>query len=131
MEMALALARAFPETTIVLNHFGMIADRSPEGVENWGTAIQRLAQAPNVYIKLCGFGLGSPKWSLSETLPLLRRALNAFGHARTMVGTNLPVDLLFATPEKIVSALRAAVSDLSEQQRAAVLRENAERIYRI
>lgn len=130
MDMALALARAFPETTIVLNHFGMIADRSSDGIENWRAAIMRLARAPNVYVKLCGFGLCSPKWSLNDTLPLLGHTLEVFGPGRTMVGTNIPVDLLFASPEKIVSAIRAVVSDLSEHERVAVLRGAAERVYR-
>lgn len=131
MDMALALAQAFPDTTVVLDHFGMIADRSPDGIKNWQAAIERLAQAPNVHVKLCGFGLGNPKWSLNDTLPLLRHSLEVFGPGRTMVGTNIPVDLLFATPEKIVSAIRTVVSDLSEHERGAVLRGNAERIYRI
>jgi predicted TIM-barrel fold metal-dependent hydrolase len=131
MDMALSLARAFLNTTIVLDHFGMLADRSSEGIENWRAAIKRLALAPNVCVKLSGFGLGSPKWSLNETLPLLRHTLDVFGPGRTMVGTNMPVDLLFASPEKVVAAMRAAVSDLSEHERAAVLRTNAERIYRI
>jgi predicted TIM-barrel fold metal-dependent hydrolase len=131
MDMALALARAFPDTAIVLDHFGMIADRSQDGIKNWLAAIKRLAQAPNVHVKLSGFGLGNPKWSLNDTLPVLRHSLEVFGPDRTMVGTNIPVDLLFATPEKIVSAIRAVVWDLPEHERVAILRGNAERVYRI
>ena len=48
-----------------------------------------------------------------------------------MVGTNMPVDLLFASPKKIVSAIRAVVADLSEAERTAILRATAERVYRI
>ncbi len=59
MDMALALARAFPNTTIVLDHFGMIADRSSEGVEDWRAAIKRLALAAKIYAKLSGFGLAA------------------------------------------------------------------------
>lgn len=131
MDQALALARAFPDTAIVLEHFGMVADRSAAGLAGWRAAMKRLAQAPNVSVKLCGFGLGNPNWTIDDTLPLLHHAMDSFGSDRTMVGTNMPVDLLFATPAKIVSAIRAAVSGLTESERVAVLRCNAERIYRI
>lgn len=131
MDDALALARAFPGTTIVLDHFGMVADRSPAGVANWRATIQRLANAHNVHVKLSGFGLGDPSWSIGSVLPLLRHALEVFGPDRTMVGTNLPVDLLFASPQKISTAILAAVADLSESERTLVLRRNAEQVYRI
>lgn len=131
MDMGLALAKAFPDTMIVLEHFGMVADRSAEGLVGWRSAISRLAQAPNVSVKLCGFGLGAPAWGLEDTLPLLHHTLDAFGSNRTMVGTNMPVELLFAAPAKIAIAIRTAVRNLSVHERAAVLRTNAERFYRI
>lgn len=131
MDMALALARAFPDTMIVLEHFGMVADRSPEGLSAWRAAISRLAQASNVSVKLCGFGLGAPAWTIEDTLPLLRHVLDAFGPGRTMVGTNMPVDLLFAAPKRIVSIIHAVAMDLSRDERIALLRSNAESFYRI
>ncbi|RWH66979.1 amidohydrolase family protein [Mesorhizobium sp.] len=131
MDLALALARAFPDTSIVLEHFGMVADRTAEGLVGWRSAINRLAQAPNVCVKLCGFGLGAPAWTIEATLPLLRHVLDAFGPKRTMVGTNMPVDLLFAAPNKIISMIHAIARDLSPDERIALLRSNAERFYRI
>jgi len=131
MDMALALAKAFPDTMIVLEHFGMVADRSAEGLAGWHSAISRLAQAPNVSVKLCGFGLGAPAWTVDDTLPLLRHALDAFGPDRTMVGTNMPVELLFASPARIIGILQAVTGILSNDERIAVLRSNAERFYRI
>jgi predicted TIM-barrel fold metal-dependent hydrolase len=131
MDMALALARAFPDTSIVLEHFGMVADRSEEGLLAWRTAIGRLAQAPNVSVKLCGFGLGAPSWTPKDTLPLVRHALEAFGPKRTMVGTNMPVDLLFASPVRVIAMIHAIARDLSDDERVAVLCSNAERFYRI
>ena len=131
MDMALDLARAFPGTTLVLDHFGIAIDRGPEGVAAWSAALARLAAAPNVVVKLSGFGLGRPRWSLADTLPLLRRALDTFGPDRTMVGTNLPVDRLFAEPAAVLGAIRAVAAPLSPEDRYAILRGTAERIYRI
>lgn len=128
---ALRLARAFPETAIVLDHAVMMSGRSVAEVAGWRDAVKRLAAAENVAIKLSGLGLGDPRWSIETTLPLLRHAIDCFGPERTMVGTNLPVDRLFATPGRIVSALRAAVADLDAGERRAILSATAERFYRI
>jgi predicted TIM-barrel fold metal-dependent hydrolase len=131
MDMALALARRHPETTIILEHFGMPIDRSPAGIAQWAAAMARLAQAPNVSVKLSGFGLGHPRWTLDDTLPLLRRTIDIFGPDRVMMGTNLPVDRLFAKAETIFGAILATVAGYSEPERTAMLSRNAERIYRL
>lgn len=131
MDMALALARAYPDTTLVLNHFGMPVDRSAAGVAAWAGALARLAQAPNVAIKLSGFGLGHPRWTLADTAPLLERVIETFGPDRVMVGTNLPVDRLFAAGRTILGAIAALVAGLSEAERRAVLSSTAERVYRL
>lgn len=131
MDMALDLARAFPETPIILDHFGMPIDRSPAGIADWSAALARLATAPNVAVKLSGFGLGYPAWTVADTAPLLRQTLALFGPDRTMVGTNLPVDSLFAAPAQTFQAIRAVVDPLSPADAALVLRDTAARIYRL
>ncbi len=131
MELALALALAHPETSIVLDHFGMPIDRSPEGIADWAVALQRLAAAPNVTVKLSGLGLGHPRWTIEDTVPLLRRTIETFGPDRTMVGTNLPVDRLFAPPAQIFEALVTAVDDLTDNERTGILRGTAVRVYRL
>jgi predicted TIM-barrel fold metal-dependent hydrolase len=131
MDMALRLARNHPETAIILEHFGMPIDRSPAGIAQWSAAITRLASAMNVTVKLSGFGLGHPHWSIEDTLPLLRRTIDIFGPNRVMMGTNLPVDSLFAKPATIFNAILKTVAGYSEAEATAMLSENAERIYRL
>ncbi len=131
MDQALALASAFPGTTIILDHFGMPIDRTREGVCAWASALRRLAQAPNVAVKLSGLGLGHPAWTALDTVPLLTRTIELFGPERVMVGTNLPVDRLFADGSAIVQALGAAVAPLAEAEAHAVFCGTAERLYRI
>ena len=131
MDMALALARAYPDTVLVLNHFGMPADRSAAGVAAWTDAMVRLAGAPNVVAKLSGFGLGHPAWTFADTGPLLARVVEVFGPDRVMVGTNLPVDRLFAPGRTILGAISALTAGLSEAETRAVLSGTAERVYRI
>lgn len=52
----MALARAFPETRIVIEPAGMLEDTSPEGWELWRCGMGALAAAPNVAVKLSALG---------------------------------------------------------------------------
>src|SRR5262249_9643492 len=55
--------RAFPGTTIVLNHCGGVlgigsyAGRRDEVLEQWRHSIHELARCPNVHVKLGGLGM--------------------------------------------------------------------------
>lgn len=131
MDMALELAKDHPDTILILEHFGMPVDRSAQGIADWAAAMRRLAAAPNVFAKLSGFGLGHPRWTLEDTVPLLKRTIDIFGPDRVMVGTNLPVDSLFADGRKIMEAIFAAVAGLSEPAAAKVRAGTAERVYRV
>ena len=131
MDDALALACDYADASLVLTHFGMPVDRSADGIACWRAAMGRLARSDNVTVKLSGFGLGHPAWSLADTVPLLETVIGIFGPDRVMVGTNMPVDLLFAPARPITAAIAAAVAPLAESERARVLRHTAERVYRI
>jgi predicted TIM-barrel fold metal-dependent hydrolase len=131
MDMAFALARQHPETSIILEHFGMPIDRSPLGLTQWAASMRCLPRALNVTVKLSRFGLGHPRWCLADTLPLLRRAIDIFGPSRVMMGTSLPVDRLFAKPEAIFGAIFATVACYSETERVAMLSGYAEQIYHL
>ena len=82
-------------------------------------------------VKLPGFGLGYPRWTVADTGPLLERTLATFGPDRGMVGTNLPVDRLFAAGQAILGAIAAVAAGLPEAEQRAVLSGTAERVYRI
>lgn len=131
MSAAWRLAKSYPDTLMILNHFGMPIDRSPEGVSSWAAALAQLAQAPNVMIKISGLGLGHPNWTVQDTAPLLQRAIDIFGVDRAMFGTNLPVDRLFSKAEQIFSAYDAALKNFTSEEREALLQLNAESAYRI
>lgn len=130
MEMALELAQDFPQTEIVLNHFGMPIDRSPSALRHWTTALERLALADNVSVKLSGFGLGHPHWSKADTIPLLQAVIRVFGPERTMFGTNLPVDLLFSKARRLLDTFEACLLFLPNEDRNRIRHQTAERIYR-
>jgi predicted TIM-barrel fold metal-dependent hydrolase len=131
MAAAYRLARDFPDTAVILSHFGMPIDRSAEGIASWVAALAQLAQAPNVMIKLSGLGLGHPNWTLEDTVPLLQRAIGIFGVDRAMFGSNLPVDGLFSSAEKIFLAFDATLKTFSPAEQKGLAQVNAERTYGI
>jgi predicted TIM-barrel fold metal-dependent hydrolase len=131
MESALQLAKSFPDTLLILNHFGMPIDRSSSGIKAWARALQNLAQAPNVMVKLSGFGLGHPAWAMEDTAPLLKQTIDMFGPSRVMFGTNLPVDRLFAEPQRIIKIIASVAKGFSVHESQMLLSSNAERTYQI
>jgi predicted TIM-barrel fold metal-dependent hydrolase len=60
---ALELARDFPDTLIILNHLGLPADRSAAGLAAWREAMARLAEAPNLRVKLSGCCVPGRRWT--------------------------------------------------------------------
>jgi predicted TIM-barrel fold metal-dependent hydrolase len=131
IDQACRLARYFPDTLILLNHFGMPIDRSASGMEYWASALRRFARVPNVMIKISGVGLGHPRWTPDDTVPVLLEAIDAFGIERVVFGTNLPVDRLFASADAILSVYETVTAGFSDAERNDVFRVNAERAYRV
>src|SRR5471030_1175016 len=67
---AIDLARAFPDTTMILNHVGGVlgvgpySGRREEILASWQKNIQELAKCPNVNVKLGGIGMVSDRKSV-------------------------------------------------------------------
>ena len=57
MPAAAELARDFPNTRIIVNHTGLPADRSVEGLAAWRVALAKAAAYSNVALKISGLGI--------------------------------------------------------------------------
>ena len=105
------LARAFPETRIVLDHvggpigLGRYAGKRDETFAEWSAGIRELAACPNVHIKLGGLGMRMFGFTFhtaelppsSEELaaawrPYIETCIAAFSSERAMFESNFPVD---------------------------------------
>jgi predicted TIM-barrel fold metal-dependent hydrolase len=125
------LTRDHPNTPIIINHTGLPTDRSEQGLAGWRNAMDGVAQAENVFLKISGLGrLGRP-WTLEENGPIIRDAIAIFGVERCMFASNYPVDKLCAPFETIFTGFRAAVSDRPISDQRKLFGENAVRIYRL
>ena len=131
MAQAARLADAHPDTSIVLDHAGMWADRNLGGWREWRDGMRALAARDNVTVKMSGLGMFDHRWSVESIRPLVLETLDAFGTARSMFASNFPVDKLFGEYATLWLAFDAIVADLSQDERDSLFRCNAVRIYRL
>lgn len=128
---AAALAAAFPDTTIILNHTGLPADRSDAGIAGWRAAMAAFAQAPNVAVKISGIGQRGAAWTVAANRDIVRTVIELFGVDRCMFASNFPVDSLCARFSTIFDGFREIVADLPLPAQRALFRDNALRVYAI
>jgi predicted TIM-barrel fold metal-dependent hydrolase len=128
---AAALARDFPNTQIILNHTGLPADRTAEGLAGWRRALATLAAEPNVAVKISGLGQPGQPWTVAANGPIVRDTIAIFGVERCMFASNFPVDGLCAAFDTIFSGFKTIVAGLSHAEQLKLFHDNAVRIYRL
>ena len=132
MKEAAELAQEHPDTQFIVNHAGMFVDRSSvEGFRAWRDGLRALAACPNVAVKISGLAMFDHQWSVESFRPYVLETIDTFGCERAMFASNFPVDRLFATYEGLWNAYASIVKDLRDIEIDALLKSNAERIYRI
>jgi len=128
---AVQLASDFPDTQIILNHTGLPADRSAEGLHGWRRAMAALAECPNVAVKISGLGQAGQPWTVQSNREIVLTTIDLFGAARCMFASNFPVDSVCAGFGTIFNGFREIVRDFSAAEQAALFRDNAMRSYAI
>lgn len=131
LDQAADLARDFPGTQMIINHTGLPADRSPEGLAGWRAALEQVALCPNVALKISGLGQRGRAWTAEANVPVIRDAVAIFGAGRCMFASNFPVDSLVASYGTILQGFLAAIADRPDAERGQLLHDNAQRIYRL
>jgi predicted TIM-barrel fold metal-dependent hydrolase len=145
-----ALARAFPDTRIVLNHVGGplgIGDytgRRDDVRAAWSASIRDLATCPNVYVKLGGLGMPltgltfheQPEPPTSEQLaaasrPFFEICIDAFGADRCMFESNFPVDKESFSYAVYWNACKRLTQGASATEKASLFSGSAARFYRL
>jgi L-fuconolactonase len=145
-----ALARSAPDTVIILDHLGTplgaksFRDRRDEILANWKTDIARLAQYPNVHVKLGGMampdnGFGwdvAARPATSDELSAAQReyylhAIDCFGPQRCMFESNFPVDRLSISYAVLWNAFKKIAAGFSESDKSALFHDTAARVYRL
>jgi L-fuconolactonase len=147
---AIDLARAFPNTTIILNHVGGILGVGPyaghrgEILTEWRKNIVELAKCPNVNMKLGGLGMVSVGYDFhqrdvppsSEDLaaawrPYIEHCIEAFGPDRCMFESNFPPDKQSSGYTELWNAFKRITAGASASEKKALYSGTAARVYRI
>jgi predicted TIM-barrel fold metal-dependent hydrolase len=146
----LDLARAFPETQIVLGHvggpigLGRYAGKRDEVFAEWSGRIRELAACPNVHVKLGGLGMRMFGFDLhtrelppsSEELaaawrPYIETCIAAFGPERAMLESNFPVDKGSCGYAALWNAFKRIAAGYSAAEKAALFSGTATKFYRL
>jgi predicted TIM-barrel fold metal-dependent hydrolase len=144
------LAAAFPDTPIVLNHFGSPilggpnAGRAAEVFDEWRTGMTALARHANVHVKLGALpvrrsatmrGAGAPPLCSEEIAaawrPFFEVCLEQFGARRCMFESNFPVQKRWCSYAVFWNACKRLAACVSPDEKSALLSGTAARVYRL
>lgn len=144
------LARAFPATTIILDHFGGPLGIGPyegkraEIFRKWKDDIAELARCPNVVAKLGGINMPingfdwhkRPKPPGSDELVEATRdyylhSIDKFAPNRCMFESNFPVDRASCSYAVLWNAFKKIAQRFSKEEKAAMFHDTAKRVYRL
>jgi predicted TIM-barrel fold metal-dependent hydrolase len=146
----LDLARAFPDTTIVLDHvgtplgIGAYAGRREERFGVWHDNIKALAALPNVSVKVGGLAMVFPGFSsymasppasseqlAQEWRPYVDACIQAFGPKRCMFESNFPVDRGTCPYDVLWNAFKVLAKGYTADEKTALFSDTARRVYRL
>ncbi|MDW3220068.1 MAG: amidohydrolase family protein [Acidimicrobiales bacterium] len=127
---AIALARAAPDTRLVLDHCGKPPIATGQ-LADWRRDLAALAASENVTCKLSGLVTEADpqRWSEDELAPVLDHALECFGAERILWGSDWPVVERAATHRSWRDATDILLAPLSDDERDTIRRTTALRIY--
>ena len=123
-------AAAVPDLVFVLDHLGKppiaAGSRQP-----WTRDLRGLAALPNTSAKLSGLVTEADwrHWKVADLRPYAEVALDAFGPARVMFGSDWPVCTLAASYPDVLAAARDLTAGLSSAEREAVFAGTATSVY--
>lgn len=126
------LAEQFPKLDIVIDHLG----KPPLGTERmaeWAALLRAAADHANVRAKVSGLNtqLAHENWSADDLLAPVATAIDYFGPARLLCGSDWPVSLLNGSYGKVWQETVTVVSRLAPCDTDRILQGTALELYKI
>ena len=127
---AIELVRAFPNQRFVLDHMAK-PDLRAGVLEPWRRQLRDLARSENLFCKLSALATEADlkAWKPAELAPYVEVALECFGPARLIFGSDYPVCLLAGDTARVIDAHLNPLRQLSPAEFRAVTHTNALRAY--
>ena len=144
-----ALAAAFPDLTIILNHVGSpilggpYAGKRDEVFSDWKAGIAEVAHHQNVVVKLGALPIRLPGGTHDREMPpsseevaaawrpYLETCIEAFGPKRSMFESNFPVQRRWCSYPVVWNAFKRIAGGASADEKADLFSNTATRAYRI
>lgn len=145
-----SLAKAFPDTQIVLDHFGgplgvgPYENKASEVLAEWCDLVAPLKDLANVHFKLGGINMkvNGFNWHKRDlppssdelvdlTAPYYEHCIKTFGANRCMFESNFPVDKDSCSYHVLWNAFKKMSQFCTEAERAALFHDTANRFYRL
>jgi predicted TIM-barrel fold metal-dependent hydrolase len=144
------LARAFPDTRIVLDHcggpigVGSYANRRQEIFPVWQAQVREIAKCPNVVVKLGGLTMRLLGYDFHERpmppssedaaaawRPYIESCIEAFGPERCMFESNFPPAKGQCSYQVIFNAFKRIAAPYSDAEKTALFQKTATDFYRL
>ncbi|MBT3603426.1 MAG: amidohydrolase family protein, partial [Candidatus Latescibacteria bacterium] len=145
-----ALAKACPDTTIILNHLGGVigigpyANKRDEVFKQWQQNYAALSECPNVFGKLGGLAqsVNGRDWEkrnvpptsdeiAEDQRPYYLHAIECLGPDRCMFESNFPVEKASVSYHVLYNAFKKIAADFSDQDKDDLFRGTATKAYRL
>jgi len=123
------LVGAHPDVQFILTHTGLPMQKDAAYLEAWRGGMRKLAERPNIAVKISGFGFIDRAWTTESIRPLVLETIDIFGADRCMFASNFPVDSLCASFHTIFGGFREIVRGFPAGEQRALFHDNALRIY--
>ena len=132
LPVALELAQACDNTSLVLNHCG-VPNIAGDELDPWRKDIKALAQMPNVICKLSGLmAYCAPGTSSLEKIqPYVDHVLNCFGPNKMVWGSDWPVVNLGKGLPEWIAVTRKILDKLSTDEANAIANGTAQTVYKV
>jgi predicted TIM-barrel fold metal-dependent hydrolase len=131
MRYAAPLVQRWDRVQFVVTHAGFPIKNDPDGRSEWREGMLQLAKYRNVWVKISGFGMFDPTWTLDSIRYFVLTTIDLFGADRCMFASNAPVDLMYRDPTELWNSYATLTADATPAERAKMFRDNACEVYRI
>ncbi len=150
MEEVLAVCRAFPGMTMIINHIAGPIGIGPyrghrEAIfATWSDSVRELGRLPNTVMKIGGLGMRFTGFDFHEAAappssdrlvevwrPYVDHCIDSFGPDRCLFESNFPVDKAMFSYPVMWNAYKKLAAGLSPAERRELFAGTAARVYRI
>jgi predicted TIM-barrel fold metal-dependent hydrolase len=130
--LAIELVDHCPDVQFILDHCG-VPDVRANALNPWSEYMTQIGERDNVIGKVSGVMAyaDAESWTLEDLRPFVEHTIDAFGWQRVVWGSDSPVCTLGGNVETWVAATHALIDGCSADEKSALLRGNANRLWNL